>query len=139
MHASHPDIVRLLLGEIVGPVLIGRVPRRHAARVGARHPHVWLSRETLLKQYARHPDIPLSEYEDLSWAFASDLIYGDKRAGRFHIVTAVTRDPGKPTHFKMTLKNVRNSERLFLISAHDLRPASLRKLVQSSKEIRPPS
>ncbi|BDW87148.1 hypothetical protein MACH21_33250 [Roseicyclus marinus] len=61
---------------------------------------MWLSRETLLKQYARHPDIPLSEYEDLSWAFASDLIYGDKRAGRFHIVTAVTRDPGKPDPFQ---------------------------------------
>ncbi|WP_284260518.1 hypothetical protein [Roseicyclus amphidinii] len=135
---SQPEILRLVTGERHEPVIVGRVPKAYAAQVGALHTHVWLSRETLLKQLARHPDIPLATYENLDWVLSSSMIYGDRRAGRFHLVAPVERLGSQPKHFKVTIKNVRNSERLFLLSAHDLRSSSLRKLIAASEKIRPP-
>jgi len=71
----------MLIGEIPGPIVVGRVSREHARQVGALHTHVWLSRDTLLKQLSRHRVIPLSVYEDLNWVFEETKLLATNALG----------------------------------------------------------
>ncbi|QBY02080.1 hypothetical protein E2K80_16165 [Rhodophyticola sp. CCM32] len=81
----------------------------------ARSDWVWLSKETLVKQLVKHPEIKLTDYENLEWALATTNIIRDTRPNRLHLIADLHRD--KPSSLKLTIKNARNSERLFLIRA----------------------
>lgn len=73
------------------------------------------------------------DYHDMEWALTNQLIARDQQLNRLHIIATVQKD--RPRLLKLTVKNTLNSERIFLISAHWLRPRALRKLIQKAPNI----
>jgi len=123
----NPEIVRMLLGEIEGPITVGRLSTAAAIILEAKSSWVWLSKETLVKQLTKHPELSLSDYVDMSWVLQTGEIVKDRQVNRLHFL-ASTHFHKKPRMHKVTVKVAKNSERAFLISAHWVRPRSAEKL-----------
>lgn len=123
----------MLLGETSGPVNIGKISGVVKKTLGANFDNVWLSKSTLVKQLAKHPELHLTDYEDLSWALRSDRIIRDRQPNRLHIITQMHRDRTRTV--KLTIKAARDSDRIFLISVHWLRERSVRRLERIAPDI----
>lgn len=128
MSFETPEVVKLANGEIAGPIMVGRTSEAVARALTVPQRWVWLTRDTLSKQLSRHPEMPIGTYEDMSWVLESRMVIPDPRAGRLHLIATAQTDELR--YFKCTIKHTQNSERLFLLSAHMLRPRSFNRLVK---------
>ncbi len=126
----NPKILRLLHGEVIGPVTVGSVRSGIASGRGAADNNVWLSRDTLMKQLRHHPDLLPEFYEDLGWL----LLYGHALFAEkcFYIVGAF--EPDSPNLFKATLKVVRANRRIMLLSVHRIRESDFRRLARKCSQ-----
>lgn len=123
----------MLLGEIDGPVNIGKIGGMVKRTLGANFESVWLGKSTLVKQLAKHPELHLTDYEDLSWALCSDRVIRDRQMNRLHIISHMHR--GRTRTVKLTVKSARDSDRIFLISVHWLRERSVKRLERIAPDI----
>ncbi len=99
------EFFKLATGEIAGPTRVGRVRPKIQSALDASTGAVWLSRESLEKQFARHGRLSTAYYEHLrsaierGEAFRLDgdrvglvLVYGLRHIlnYRLHVVVKVT-------------------------------------------------
>lgn len=97
------EFFKLATGEIAGPIRVGRVRPNIQSALDASTGAVWLSRESLEKQFARHGRLSKAYYENLSYSIKHGEAFrlDGNRVGlvsdlrpildhRFHVVVKVT-------------------------------------------------
>jgi hypothetical protein len=112
------EFLRLARGEITGPIRVGRVPDSVKYALDSDTSAVWLSRDTLYKQFSRHGKLDATVYEALPYT----LTHGDAfrldgtRAGLVLDMRATTK-----YRFNAVVKCTKDRSEMYLISFYPLR------------------
>jgi hypothetical protein len=119
----------------LGPATVGKLPMEGAWHVGAKVGHwVYLSRESLLKNLRRHPDVSLYEYLRLPDVLTFGLIATDRKES--NCVVAVYQVPDKPVRYKGAVKCAAGGYDLWVTSFHRLARGQTRRLLSGATVLR---
>jgi hypothetical protein len=128
---SHPDIVRLALGEIDGPIDICSVPASVAVALGSSARRVWLSRATIEKQFRHHPEFRVHHVDDFDWMIANGEPYLHHKGGVVYFICSYRTE--FQHRYKITVKATKRRHQLWLTSAHPCR--SLTRLLRNATPV----
>ena len=118
-----------MLARPEGRLTIGRLPPVVQEAIAADAPQVLLSRETMVKQLAHHPDLTVDEYLSIAGILARPEL--------------VLQEPAKPRHASLVrlvgamhhvvVKATQDGRDVYLVSFYRIRPADLARLLRRSE------
>lgn len=128
------ELFRLATGEITRPIPIARATNGIATMLGARGTSVFLSPYTLAKQFARHKDIKLENYEHIQYIIDNGVPYEARNKKSVHVLFDAT--PSMGYQVKITLKVDREGLDIWLIQFHKIRVGDRRKIESRRRRLR---
>ena len=106
-----------------------------AAAMGAKTCQVFLSKDTLMKQLDKHPDIRTRHYAWLPEIIRDGMVIQEhRRRDRLSICYEHPSDPGK--RFRTVIKSTVNGAEVYVSSFHRTKPGQTRALLGRGRMLR---
>lgn len=109
------ELLRLVGGEIIGPIRVGRVSDRVASAIGATTTIVWLSSQTVHKQETKRTAGDISLYKRAPAILESPFILIEEP---HHAIFLMHEKTDKVRSYKAVIKATENGSELYLVSVH---------------------
>jgi len=127
-----PALTNFLIDLEWGPIQIAVMDREVQKAVQVRSRIVLFSRETLIKQRIRHPELTLEDYMLVNKVVNSGTVYFD-RGRRIRGVNFVHRDPNRDAALFVAVKVTRDENQAFMVSFTKKRGKELRRYVRKAE------
>jgi hypothetical protein len=131
------DLRDLLYGRRITPLVVGVIfEERISAAIGARTHEVLLSKDTVLKQHKRHPDLGPEHYAMLPFIIRHGLVIHEKENPRHAAICyePVPLTPGG--RFMVALKSPADGKSIYVTSLHRTRPRQTNSLLKRGNILR---
>ncbi len=131
------DLRDLLYGERIMPLVVGIIFENHiSAAIGVRTHEVLLSKDTVLKQHERHPDLEAEHYTILPFIIRHGLVIHEKK-GRRSLAICYEPAPLYPGgRFMVALKSPVHGREIFVTSLHRTKPRQTQALLKRGNILR---
>jgi hypothetical protein len=129
------QLLRLLNSRGRISVPVGRVELLIAKAIGAETDLVLLSKDTLIKQCERHPDIRAVQYAMLQKALDVGLVLVERANPKTAAICY--QDPTDETkRYRLQIKRTEDRKSIYLTSFHRTQPRQTRALLKRSRIVR---
>lgn len=131
------DLRDLLYGERIIPLVVGIIFEEHiSAAMGAGTYEVLLSKDTVLKQLERHPDLGPEHYAMLPFIIRHGLVIHEKADTRNAAICYEPAPLAPGGRFMVALKSPTDAKEIFVTSLHRTRPRQTRSLLKRGNILR---
>jgi len=124
----------LLSGERQEPMVIGALhTTAHSRAIGANTHAVLLSRETIVKQETRHPDIGFDDYRLIPYAIRFGLVLHEATRPR-HLMFVFDDPWGRRD--RVMVRSTTNGNEIFVTSCHRTKQRQTKALLARGRSLR---
>ena len=124
----------LLSGERQEAMIIGALhDPAHSSAIGARTHAVLLSRDTIVKQEDRHPDIGFDDYRLIPYAIRYGLIVHESARPR-HLMFVFDDPWGR--RYRVMIRSTTNGNEIYVTSCHKTRDRQTKALLSRGRDLR---